>query len=487
MKTKKLFIGLGMSYALVFSSCENVIEVEPEFQKEVSQIFNNLQDYEYALTGAYALLRETGYFGSGAQTTSTWATLPDMMGDNLVRTTEDLANWQNQTNWSYAADEDDVRVAWLAAYAVIGQANLVLNNIDRFSSEEATRVNRIKGQALALRAMAHFDLLRYWGESYDRNSTLKGVPYKTTFNIGEMPVRLSVREIYDNIFRDMGQAETMLGNVDRAINSGTAALTSRSFIDQLVVKSLLARINLYAKDYVAAERYASEVIALKPLAGIADFPGIWTDASSTAQEIIWSVTFNVGEGSAVYGVHLASANRNRFRPSNEIVALYDQANDVRYPAYITTRVQAGTSRVIVNKYQGRNNALDNLVNWKAIRTAEMYLIRAEARAMQTGKGLLALADLNDLRAARINNYVPEVLLGQALLDAIATERRKELFAEGHRWFDLKRTIRTINRTDVVGSNRITLAANAREWTWPIPQVEIDANPNINAGNQTTGY
>jgi hypothetical protein len=87
-----------------------------------------------------------------------------MMADNLVRTAEDLANWQVQINWAYATDEDDLEVAWVAAYSVVNQANLVLRNIDRFAAAEPTRVNRIKGQALAIRAYAHFDVLRYWAK-----------------------------------------------------------------------------------------------------------------------------------------------------------------------------------------------------------------------------------------------------------------------------------------------------------------------------------
>ncbi len=219
MKINKLFIYLGLSGALVFTSCEKAIEVEPEFSKDGSAIFKDLQDYEYALIGTYALLRQTGYYGSGAQTTGTWSTLPDMMGTNLVQTAEDLANWQNQVNWVYATDETDVAVAWQAAYSVIGQANLTLRNIEQFAASDPKRVNRIKGQALALRAMAHFDLLRYWGESFDRSSTAKGVPYKTLVDISDMPVRLTVKETYDNIFADMEMAETLLGDVDKAINS----------------------------------------------------------------------------------------------------------------------------------------------------------------------------------------------------------------------------------------------------------------------------
>jgi hypothetical protein len=103
------------------------------------------------------------------------------------------------------------------------------------------------------------------------------------------------------------------------------------------------------------------------------------------------------------------------------------------------------------------------------------------------KATLGLNDLNTLRAARINNYVNEVLTGQALLDAIALERRRELVGEGHRWFDLKRTTRSLNRTDVTLNSTVrTLAPTAREWVWPVPQTEIDANENIST-QQSPNY
>ena len=68
-----------------------------------------------------------------------------------------------------------------------------------------------------------------------------------------------------------------------------------------------------------------------------------------------------------------------------------------------------------------------------------------------GNDAAGLADLNTLRAARISGFVPGVETGAALLSAIELERRKELIAEGHRWFDLKRTTRTVNRTNCTTS------------------------------------
>ena len=480
MKLRHIVLGIGLSFTLGLSSCEKVMEVEPDFQKDGSQIFKSLDDYEFVLTGAYSQFRSVGYFGSGGQTTSTWAMLPDMMGDDLAQTAEDLGNWQNQTNWNYTSDEPDIAQAWTSAYNIITQANLVLRNIEQFSATSPNRVNRIKGQALAIRGMVHFDLLRFWGESYDRNSTKLGVPYKMTVNKDDMPSRLTVKETYDKIFADLNEAETLLGTVDRAINSSS----SRAMIDRLATRALLARLNLYVKNYAEAERYATLVINDRPLASKTDFPRIWKDES--AAEVIWSVTFSAGEGSPSSGAHNGPSNRNRFRPTNPIMASFDQANDVRFPAYFSTRLRSGVSRPIVNKFLGRGTAVDNLVNWKVLRTGEMYLIRAEARALQ-GNTLGALEDLNTLRAARINGYTPVVLAGQALLDAIYMERRKELFGEGHRWFDVRRTTSNLVRTDCGTIARdCAIAPTDREWVWPIPQGEIDANANIKS-QQTAGY
>ena len=479
MKINRIFIGIGLCCALGLSACEDIIEVEPEFAREPGQVFNTLDGYEFALTGAYARFRQVGYYASGAQTTGTWSTLPDMMSDNLVQTSEDLANWANQTNWVYTPDESDIAIAWQSAYSIINQANLVLRNIEQFSATNPEKVNRLKGQALAIRGMVHFDLLRYWGESFNRNSTAQGVPYKTTVDPEDMPSRLSVKETYDRIFSDLREAETLLENVDADINDA-----ERAYIDETVVQAILARVNLYAEDYAAAENYATMVINEIPLASRSEFPQIWTDASN--DEVIWSVAFNAGEGSPSSGVFNAPSNRNRFRPSEEVVEAFNADDDIRFPSYFSTRTLSGNERLIVNKFISRGTAQDNLVDWKVFRTGEMYLIRAEARA-KLGNMLGALADLNTLRAARIEGYVPVVLTGQELLDAIAMERRKELFVEGHRWFDVKRTTRNLVREDCgTTATNCTLAPGAREWAWPIPQGEIDANVNIST-QQTTGY
>ncbi|WP_157579061.1 RagB/SusD family nutrient uptake outer membrane protein [Pontibacter roseus] len=480
MKFKHIFIGLSLGCAFVLPSCDDILDVEPEFQRDVSDTFQTLEDYEFALTGAYARFRQSGYYSTGGNGTGSYSQLPDMLTDNVAETNESLANFISLTDWVYTADNSLVEETWQDAYSVINQANIVLRDIDRFAEEDPTGVNRIKGQALAIRGFVHFDILRYWGVEFERNSSELGIPYKTTPDFEERPARLTVKESYDRIYADLEEAEALLADVDRPINSAT----NRSRIDDVAVKGMLARINLYAEQYQAAEAYATQVIDLVPLATRAEFPGIWSDANQA--EVLWAVAFNAGEGSPSQNTYFASGNRNTYRPSLDLLQEYNQTADIRYSAYFATRnSRGGTPRVVLSKFIGRGTALDNVVNFKVLRVAEMYLIRAEARAMQ-GNTAGALADLNALRAARIQGYTPVALTGQALLDAIALERQKELIGEGHRWFDLKRTTRTIVREDCTVASFCELEPTAREWVWPIPQSELIANPNMQ-GQQSPGY
>jgi hypothetical protein len=137
----------------------------------------------------------------------------------------------------------------------------------------------------------------------------------------------------------------------------------------------------------------------------------------------------------------------------------------------------------VTKYRGKGTVSDGNANFLAMKTGELYLIRAEAYG-RNNQDALGMNDLNTLRTARIANYVPEVLTGAALQTAVADERRRELIGEGHRFFDLKRTTRTITRGSTCGNiaisptGKCTLASTAREWAFPIPEAITNANSNM---------
>jgi len=437
------------------------------------------------LTGAYDAFQSGDYYSSAAD--GAFSIVPDIMGDDLIQTKESLGNEQSMSEWTVVPTDGEVKSPWLSAYNIISGVNIILRDIDNIASQDTKAARRIKGQALAIRAHVHFDLLRLYGESLDGNSAAKGVPYVTKFDITAKPARNTVKETYDKVLADLNEAATILdGELDKPINTAD----DKTHIDWLVVKAMQARVNLYAGLWQPAVDAATAVITRKAISNIDDFPFIWNDES--VEEVLWSVSFESVLDGAVYdNVFFASGNRNTYRPAQGLTALYDQANDVRYSSYManvgTLNGTVKPPRLIVSKHLGKGNATDGIVNWKAYRVAEMYLIRAEANFKLNKQGD-ALDDINTIRENRINGFTPGTETGNALWTAILTERRKELAFEGHRFFDFKRWNKTpINRcpsnTDT-NSTICSLPSNSRSWAWPVPFNEIIANPNV---IQNDGY
>jgi len=468
MRTIKI-LTIILAGSFIIASCKKVIEANPQFSLEGKDL-KTIEDYEFALTGAYASFRSTSYYGATAAASNAFVCLPDMLSDNLGETGESLGNEEVFSRWIYAEDESQIENTWTAAYRIIMNANIVENNISQFATKNPGAVNRIKAQALAIRGLVHFDIMRYWVDNYDRNSTSPGIPYITKFDYEQKPSRGTAKDDYDHIESDLKTAKNLMNNMDHEINSGD----SRAYIDANTINAILARMYLYSNQLDSAIKYSTLAINTIPLADFFDFPNIWTDASNA--EVFWSCVFEGGQGTPGGNAYFPPSDRSEYRPNQTLVASYDQANDIRFFSYF----QVISGRRVLSKYLAKASQLQNpdgVVNFKAFRTGEMYLIRAEAYARKGGASeVLGLNDLNTLRAARINGYVPLVLTGSALTNAIQAERRKELICEGHRFFDLKRTTRTVSRANC--TSFCTLASNRREWTWPIPQPEIDANKNI---------
>lgn len=459
-------------------SCGKEIAIEPTHSATIENAFKSIDDVEKSLSDMYINLRAVGYYGRNL------SVMGDMMTDNLTEVGTSLANFREMTDWAYTSNNGTVAETWQACFLVINAANIAINNVDKFATPATLKqANSIKGQGLAVRAMAHFDLLRLFADNYDRNATGLGIPYITASVLESSPVafkpsRFTIKESYDKIYADLTAAKALLADVNAPINTASR----RDKIDLTSVSAIQARVALYAKDYPTAITNATTVINALPLASRAVFPTIWKDAS--VSEVAFAVYNAPGEGGRLAGdVYSGASDRLQFEGSAELFNQVDAVNDVRYNTYVirsyTSGITAHPNRLVPVKYLGKGTSFDGLVNFKAFRTGEMYLIRAEAYANTAGQAANALIDLNALRAARINGFIAGVETGAALTAAIELERRKELWLEGHRWFDLKRTSRTIARQNCgAPATACTLASTSVKWNWPIPQGETLANPNM---------
>lgn len=476
---------LSVVMVLMFS-CADFTSQQPDHDLTANNVFKSMEDVELYLNGIYASLQSTGYFALA------YGTLPDMMSDNLAEGVESLGTYRSLVDWQYVANDANIASIWAAPYSTLNDCNILLANVGRFKETKTGQANRLKAQALALRALAHFDLLRYFGQSYDRNSTDLGIPIKTVSSL-DKPKRNTVKEVYDQIYADLTDAKSLVANIDVAINSSS----DRSRIDAIGIDAIFARVAYYAKDYTKAISSASSAISSGlGLASTADFPSVWAnDAVST--EVIWSIAFLPGDGYVAGDVFFAVNNRVSFKPSQSLLNIYSQnispadpSNDVRYNSYFSNNTSLRPNELIVSKYIGRGGAVDGLVNWKAFRMGEMYLIRAEAQA-RTGATGAAKTDLQTLLTTRLKQGVTntyDLSTTNSLIAAILQERRKELFLEGHRWFDLRIAGAGINRGSdcKAPATACSLPASSFRLVWPIPQNETKANPNI-ASQQNSGY
>ena len=278
--------------AVLTLSCKKTIELDPTHTVNGDEFFTKADDYDFALTGAYQRLKQNGIYG-GVNGGSVFLSSVDVAADNFRSGPTNLGNINTMFLWNYTADNPVIKSGWDDAYLAIQQANLSLRGIERFRAAEPEKVNRIEGQARALRAFMHFEIFRWWVPNYDPAATTPGIAYVETFDIEQMPSRLSVQQSYSKIEADLKAAKTMLSNTDKAIQSATAvAGTSRPYIDSLVVNAMLARMYLYAKQWDSAIKYSTYVINARRLATAAEFPAIWQDAST--REVIWSINYQAG-------------------------------------------------------------------------------------------------------------------------------------------------------------------------------------------------
>ena len=444
------------------SGCKKNIELLPSDNITSVNAYQNSSNIESGIVGAYAgLSYDNSIYISSILTDEVRSAL-----DNNTR------NYGSEQRWQFDAGSGNAGAAWNNLYTVIDRVNRVIAVIDNIAGDKAT-IDRQKGELLALRAFCLFELARNYSATYDATSL--SVPIILQPNVLGQPKRNTFGEVVIQVKSDLATAKSLI--------PATFSTSDPTRITRVAVSAMQARIALYEKNWADAITYSSEAISGSPLATRTQFPSIWTDASNA--EVIFAIK-RASNTSYIGLLYRDSNNDVFFSPSYKEIDLFDKTNDIRYNSYIKQDLTLPTTKEqwLVNKYAGSGSNKYN--NTKVFRTGEMYLIRAEAYE-QTGDLTKSAADLNALRTARISGYTNISLASAAVAETtILTERMKELFAEGHRFFDLRRKGLPIVRDDrdLVVNPTIpkTLNPTDRNYTLPIPQTEVFANPNILPNN-----
>lgn len=459
---KKFFIikCLAGAFLLPLSGCDSFVEVDmPASQLTAEAVFQSTATGNAAMASIYASIRDTGPL-SGSPTGI--ACLMGGYADELDY--YGLPGTSSEFFFTNSVLPSDVQVAdyWTASYSQIYAANAVIEGTGGLSPIPQQDKDRLKGEALFLRAWLHCYLAGLYGD----------IPYITTtdYAVNSTVARLPVASVYARAIEDLEQASLLLPETDLTY--------SRSKPNRWTAQAQLARTYLYAGNYAAAANAASAVLNNTALFSLNPDPALVFLNSS--QETIWQLQPEAGNANTLEGqtfIFLTAPPPN-IALTEELVASFE-AGDARRATWVKAVSDGSQTWYHAFKYKQQGPGTSSTESSILLRVGELYLIRAEARARQ-GELSGAKDDLDAIRQ-RAGLTGSTAASQEELLDAILQERRVELFTEaGHRFFDLKR----------FGEADAVLAAVKPNWLathilLPIPENELIRNPNL--GSQNPGY
>ncbi|MHA8107854.1 RagB/SusD family nutrient uptake outer membrane protein [Aquirufa sp. A-Brett2-W8] len=488
MKNKYL-VYFSLVFALLFTSCEEAyLDTTPTASIDASSAYATTKNAASAINGIYRsfivrYLSSQGHSGHPAM-----MIILDHMGEDMVIGTTSVSWHQNETRWvAHRSDVNTmVQFPYEMYYRIIGNANIGIANLDKAVGPAAER-NALKGEALALRAFGYFNLVQLYGKRYDAtakpNSQL-GVPLVLEPTTEGKP-RNTVEEVYSQINKDLTDAAALL----------STSRVNKSHINLSVVKGLQARVALVQQDWTNAAKFAAEARAgYVPMTST-----MYTDGFQDIANSEWMWGFDHLEDQTEYfGAYHSyiSCNYNstviRTYPKviNSLLYKVIPATDVRSKMWVET--PTATNSIVPPggvrpKFLNQKFRLPGVPSTSAMgdvpymRAAEMYLIEAEAKA-RLNDAAGASQVLFDLVKTRDASYVKSTNTGVSLINEILVQRRVELWGEGHRFLDLKRTNAALNRngTNAIASVALLfdVAPGDVRWEFLIPRREINANPAI---------
>lgn len=490
MKKVKLILAT-LVVLTISNSCDKELEQVSPMKVLTESSFTDVASFQSAINAGYTALKSNGYFSGDTSQLG----VPDEISDNLVisplgRQTNFLAY-----NWNFASTVGSVTNLFITGYNVVSKANLPLMYVNKLPDGAAK--NDIIAQCRALRALAHFDIVRAYckipTQSADAANSM-GIDYVDTFDPQAVSQgrKLTVAQVYGRIIDDLTYASN---NIAATTSANKGRLTKAA------VLGLLSRVYLYSGDYPNALALGQQSIAASSSVGaISSFPLIWSSNNTDGVlfKVLNSTTEAVTTG-VVYqqGATASGGNiRSEYVVPKSVYALF-ATNDVRRTSYMRqSNYTSGSGSLLANnviKYAvntGDGTPL-NVVEVKYLRTAEVYLNVAEA-AYKTGNEPLANTMLNTLKAQRYTGYTNVTLSGAALWDEILLQRRLELAFENDRFYTLKRLALGLQRTgegpksDGTGAPAVTqtVPADSYKWQWPIPKSSIDIDKGL---PQNPGY
>ncbi len=455
MKRLKFYL-YTLALVFAFSSCDDFLTYEPSDSVNDATAFKTAKDVGNALNGVYYSLGKYEFFGRNV------IALGDIAADNCWMTGTS-GHFDQIYKYTVNTDSGDLLDIWDGGYKTIDRAaRLIVAGKELLETDipegDKTIIKSAIAQSYAVKALSQFALVNIFGLPYsDANKSTPGIVV-----VGDEPIvafqevaRGTVNDAYVQVLADIQAARENIASVEN----------SSFLMNEAALNALEARVKLYMGDFRGAKTAALAAISKSGGAIVTsadDYFNMWTSVAPTSEDIFSIAKLSNDNLSAnalntLYGSYDGKATTGLFGlfGLNDMrIALFEGSGEmIRALKYIGLPTSAATSNIPV------------------LRLPEMYLIVAEAKAQTDEADAVDYVwEIAKRNADLAKTSIPTDKAG--LLNFISVERRRELFQEGHRWFDLRRTGEIMTR---VGGNFPVSNWNASKFVYPIPSQEVNAS------------
>lgn len=456
---KKIFAIL--TAAALLSSCNNFIDLNPVSDPNADGFYKDETDMEQALTAAYNSLQSVNEYGGIG-----FASFMEVSSDNTwnTNTTQNGGAYAAFDNFLVDPTNTQLESTWATCYNGVYNCNIVIDRLNSLSNLDEDKKEQMLGQALFLRALTYFNMVRIWGDIplITHESTDVNEAFKHT--------RDSSDKVYEQIITDLKASIEALPVSYDAADVGRATKGA--------AQTLLAKVYLTRKDWQSSSELLKTVISSGTYNLLPNFADVFSVDNKNNKESIFEVQFDKtieGEGYAGGDPLQIGSDVNNL-PSQNLIDLFNANPDDRKNASIK---DMGVQGVRMYKWHDSKGPYGTMgFDIIVLRYADVLLMASEAlNEIQYGS-TEALNYLNDVRKrSHATLYTYQELSDQEKFrEAVAKERRLEFAFENSRWFDLVRTgkaVETLNQNN--GGSVLKVNIDEHQTLFPIPQAEIDAS------------
>lgn len=454
--------------AMLSVSCEKWLDVSPKTEAKYDDLFSYKNGFKDQLTGIYTTLCSEELYGAHLS-----FGMMDALGQQYTwQQAQGSYYYLHRFEYKESSSEEIIAGVWNKMYNTIANVNILLQGIEEHRGVLTEEEEKIyEGEAYALRAFMHFDLLRLFGKSFVSGAQEKAIPYVMKISKEVTPLS-TVAEVIEKALQDLEKAALLLEQDPIKTGSATTAfIGTREFhLNYYAARALMARICMYKNDKVNALKYAQEVINSKKYPWVSSSSVTTSDRNSRdgifMSECIWMLN-NSKLGSLV-DVYLKESKDNN---GNLLITSTEVRNEI-----FESNLYGGSDWRYIYYFEPYNTNFISSKLWQVssiynkkqplLRISEMYLIAAEC-ATNTKDALVYINTLRQHRGFPKGEDVQEEgMTIEKLQTFIGKEYRKEFIGEGQWFFYCK-------RTDQEMLPSVTVPFSKGFYVLPLPDQEVE--------------